>query len=346
MKIKPDKKQRSFQLLLALCVFCILCITILIFASVVMIYEQTNLLALFDYSVLLLLALSAVASLAIGTALTPLILRIPLKPISRLKEGMNRLAGGHFDERIDLGNLAMLRELSENFNALAGELEHTEMLRSDFVNHFSHEFKTPIVSIRGFARLLQSGNVPEEKRKQYLTIIEDEATRLADMATNVLNLTKVENQKILADVGEINVSEQLRKCILLFEKKWMEKELEIDSDFPEYILRGNVELLDQVWVNLLDNAVKFSPRGGKIRVEVKPIHKELQIRIANQGPMILPAQQKRIFEKFYQGDTSHSSEGAGVGLSVVRKIVELHRGRILLESTEAETAFSVILPQK
>ena len=126
----------------------------------------------------------------------------------------------------------------------------------------------------------------------------------------------------------------------------MEKDLEIDSDFPEYTLRGNVELLDQVWVNLLDNAVKFSPRGGKIRVDVKPVDKELQIRIANQGPMIPPSQQKRIFEKFYQGDTSHSSEGAGVGLSVVRKIVELHRGRIVLESTEQETAFSVILPQK
>ena len=259
MKKPKNKEYRSFQLMLALCVFFILCITILIFGTVVMIYEQTDLLSLFDSSVLLLLAFSAIASIAIGTALTPLILRMPLKPIAQLTAAMKRLAGGHFEERVDLGNLAMLKELSENFNALASELEHTEILRSDFVNHFSHEFKTPIVSIRGFARLLKSENLPEEKRKQYLTIIEDESTRLAAMATNVLNMTKVENQKILADVKKINVSEQLRKCILLFEKKWMEKELEIDSDFSEYFLQGNLELLDQVWVNLLDNAVKFSP---------------------------------------------------------------------------------------
>lgn len=352
MKKPKNKEYRSFQLMLALCVFFILCITILIFGTVVMIYEQTDLLSLFDSSVLLLLAFSAIASIAIGTALTPLILRLPLKPIARLIAAMKRLAGGHFEERVDLGSLAMLKELSENFNALAGELEHTEILRSDFVNHFSHEFKTPIVSIRGFARLLKSENLPEEKRKQYLTIIEDESTRLAAMATNVLNMTKVENQKILADVKKFNVSEQLRKCILLFEKKWMEKKLEIDSDFSEYFLQGNLELLDQVWVNLLDNAVKFSPPGGRIRVSVFPKAdiegggKYLKIVIANQGPMIPREQQKRIFEKFYQGDTSHSSEGAGVGLSVAKRIVELHRGRIEVESREGETAFSVILPRE
>ena len=163
-------------------------------------------------------------------------------------------------------------------------------------------------------------------------------------------MTKVENQKILADVKKINVSEQIRKCILLFEKKWMEKDLEIDGDFLEYFLQGNMELLEQVWVNLLDNAVKFSPRGGKIRVSIFPKadvgsrDKLLQITIANQGPAIPQEQQKRIFEKFYQGDASHSSEGAGVGLSVAKRIVELHRGKILVESQENETAFSVILP--
>jgi len=350
VKKPKNKEQRSFQLLLALCVFFILCITILIFGTVVMIYEQTDLLSLFDSSVLLLLAFSAIASIAIGTAVTPLILRFPLKPITRLTAAMKRLAGGHFEERVDLGSLAMLKELSENFNALASELEHTEILRSDFVNHFSHEFKTPIVSIRGFARLLKSEDLPEEKRRQYLTIIEDESTRLAAMATNVLNLTKVENQKILADVKRINVSEQMRKCILLFEKKWMEKELEIDGDFSEYFLLGNMELLDQVWVNLLDNAVKFSPRGGKITVTVFPKavknnkEKFLQITVKNQGPQIPPEQQKRIFEKFYQGDASHSSEGAGVGLSVAKRIVELHRGIIQVESGQGETAFAVILP--
>jgi len=257
---------------------------------------------------------------------------------------MTRLANGHFDERIDLGDEHPLKEMGDTFNSLASELENTEVLRADFVNNFSHAFKTPIVSINGFARLLQCGELSEEEKKEYIDIIAEESTRLANMATNILSLTKVENQTILTDLKEFNLSEQIRHCILLLEKKWTRKEIEISADFQEYIFLGDADLLKQVWVNLLDNAVKFSPIGAEVAVKINRKPHLLEISIINHGPAISETEQKRLFDKFWQGDTSHASEGTGVGLSIVKRIVELHKGMIQVASSEKETIFSVRFP--
>ena len=347
---RPDAALRSFRFWLCVWMFVILSITIVIFSSVTVVFEETGIVHGLTDGNWLPFIFSAVASLCIGTLLTPLLLRIPLKPINRLIKGMHRLADGHYEERIDLGTMPMMKNVSESFNAMAAELESTEMLRSDFVNNFSHEFKTPIVSIRGFARILQRGNLSEEKQKQYIDIIVDESTRLSNMATNVLHLTRLENQTILTDATAFNLSEQVRRMILLMEKKWSEKQLSIDASFDEYTVSANRELLDQVWLNLLDNAIKFSPAGGEIAVRVfsgvdEANHSRyVQVSVINHGPEIPPEQQKRIFEKFYQGDTSHASEGAGVGLSVVKRIIALHGGSIDVESSPEETAFHVRLP--
>lgn len=349
---RPDAALRSFRFWLCVWMFVILSITIVIFSSVTVVFEETELVNGLTDGNWLPFIFSAVASLCIGTLLTPLILRIPLKPINRLIGGMRRLADGHYEERIDLGTMPMMKNVADSFNAMAAELESTEMLRSDFVNNFSHEFKTPIVSIRGFARILQRGGLTEDRQKQYIDIIVDESTRLSNMATNVLHLTRLENQTILTDATSFNLSEQVRRMILLMEKKWSEKQLSIDASFDEYTVSANRELLDQVWLNLLDNAIKFSPVGGEIAVRVLTGADEgnhsryVQVSVINHGPEIPPEQQKRIFEKFYQGDTSHASEGAGVGLSVVKRIVALHGGSIDVESSPEATAFHVRLPVK
>ena len=349
---RPDAAQRSFRFWLCVWMFVILSITIAIFSSVTVVFEETELVHGLTDGNWLPFIFSAVASLLIGTLLTPLILKIPLKPINRLISGMRKLADGHYEERIDLGDMPMMRNVSDSFNAMAAELESTEMLRSDFVNNFSHEFKTPIVSILGFACILQRGNLPEEKQRQYIDIIVDETTRLSNMATNVLQLTRLENQTILTDATEFNLSEQVRRMILLMEKKWSEKQLLVDASFDEYSVCANRELLDQVWLNLLDNAIKFSPAGGEISVDVaagtddSTRAKYVQVTIANHGPEIPPEQQKRIFEKFYQGDALHASEGAGVGLSVVKRIVSLHDGTITVSSTAEKTSFTVRLPER
>lgn len=342
---KPRPTTRSLIFLFTVSVFFTLLITIVIFGGIMLVLAESGRLSNRGLATKVFpIVVSAAATLALGTLCSIFLVRIPLRPIRRLIEGLRRLADGHFEERVDLGDAAIYQELSESFNTLACELQNTEVLRSDFVNNFSHEFKTPIVSIQGFARILKRGDLPEDERQEFLDIIVDESTRLSTMATNVLNLTKIENQNILTDVTEYNLSEQIRKCILMQEKKWSQKKLQIVAEFSEHMIRANMSMLNQVWINLLDNAVKFSPEGGEVNVSLNNSEDGVLVSIANQGPEITPEQKKRIYDKFWQGDTSHAAEGTGIGLSIVKKIVELHGGTVDVTSSPEETVFSVYLP--
>ena len=346
-KLRIKNPNRQLWLIFSFCIFCILAITISIFLTTVLVLAQMGYLTdINSASQSLPIIFSAIASLPIGALLTMVLVHIPLKPVNRLANGMKRLAEGHFDERVELGNIRVYRELSESFNTLAQELEHTEMLRSDFINHFSHEFKTPIVSIRGFARILQRGGLSRKEEQEYLDIIVEESTRLSAMATNVLYLTKVENQSILTDLSEFNLSEQLRRCVLMLERKWTDKSLAVEAVFGEHMICANEALLKEVWLNLLDNAIKFSSASAGISVQIHPAGDSLSVTIANHGPMIPEDQKKRLFDKFWQGDASHASDGAGVGLSIVRQAVRLHKGSVEVQSSEEKTAFIVTLPRK
>lgn len=221
------------------------------------------------------------------------------------------------------------------------------MLRSDFINNFSHEFKTPIVSITGFAKLLKRGNLTPEQQQEYLDIIEMESLRLAAMATNVLDMTKVENQTILTDTTAFNLSEQLRSCILmLLEGKWKAKAIDFSVEFDEHSIMGDQELLQHVWINLLDNAIKFSPENGTVAVTAREQPHTLEVSISNQGPQIPEEKLSKIFNKFYQGDESHSAEGNGIGLALVKQIVQLHEGNVTVVSESNLTTFTVVLPKK
>ena len=287
----------------------------------------------------------ALASLVIGVITAAIISRIPLKPFQRLLDGMNQMAQGDYSVRLRTGHSAVGRKLTDSFNTLADELQNTEMLRSDFVNNFSHEFKTPIVSIMGFAKLLKRTDLPPERREEYLEIILSEATRLTDMAESVLNLARIEKQSILTDVSEFNLSEQIRNCILLLQKKWEQKRQEIAFDEYEYHCLGNEEMLKQVWINLLDNAVKFAPEGGAIRVGMVRRPDAISVSVSSSGDPIGAAAISRIFEKFYQGDTSHATEGTGLGLAIVRRIIELHKGTVEAAYRDGCNVFTVTLPQ-
>lgn len=273
--------------------------------------------------------------------------RLLMRPVNRLISGMNSMASGDYSVRMEIGkpfgDYSVMRNVSDSFNAMALELENTEVLRSDFINNFSHEFKTPIVSIAGFAKLLKKGKLTEAQRAEYINIIEEEALRLSAMATNVLNLTKVENQTILTDVSTYNLSEQLRTCLLLLESKWTKKNLELHIDFKEYIISGNEELLKQAWINLADNAIKFSPDYGILEIKIREENGFVFVSFSNNGNKISPEAQKRIFNKFYQEDESHSKEGNGIGLAIVKRIAELHGGEVYVESVQNLTTFTVKL---
>lgn len=287
-------------------------------------------------------------STALGAVLSVVLGRISLWPVNRVIDAMDSLAHGNFKTRLAfpsrLGRHPTAVEVTDSFNHMAEELEKTEMLRSDFVNNFSHEFKTPIVSIAGFADLLLEEKLTEEERWEYIRIISEESHRLSDMATNVLNLTKIENQTILTDVTRFNLSEQIRDCLLLLENKWTEKELELEVDFGEYEYSGSRELLREVWLNLLDNAVKFAYHGGKIKIDITQTPENLLVSVSNTGPEIPRESMDRIFNKFYQADESHAFKGYGIGLSIVRAVVELHGGKVLASSGGGWTVFTVALP--
>ena len=286
----------------------------------------------------------AITSVVLGFGASAVVSTIPIRPVTDIVDGLNELSTGNYNARIDLGKHKSLKSIADAFNELATELGNTEMLRSDFINNFSHEFKTPIVSISGFAKLLGDDSVSDAQRAEYLKIIVEEAGRLSDLATNVLNLSKVENMSILTDKKRYNVSEQIRNCLLLLEKKWSAKNLDLDVEFDDYDIEADEELMKQVWINLFDNAIKFSPDGGKITVAVAGDSRFICATITNYGAEIPPESLSKIFNKFYQGDTSHASRGNGIGLSIVKRIVELHDGSVTVNSGEGKTTFAVTLP--
>ena len=179
-----------------------------------------------------------------------------------------------------------------------------------------------------------------------MTAIEEESMRLAYMATNVLNLTKVENQSILTDVTTYNVSEQVRSCFLLLESKWSKKDLDLQFEMNEYTIEANEELLKQVWINLIDNAIKFSQNNGVINFKASETEKHLSFSITNYGAEISEEALGKIFNKFYQADISHSTEGNGIGLAIVKKILDLHRGEISVTSKDKAVTFTIIIPKK
>ena len=253
---KPSKQERQSRMTLTLtlsgCVFVVTLVTLLIIGAALLIVDRTGQLGKWmeHSSILSFFLIIAAISLVGGTLMALLLGTFPLRSVSEMTQGLHRLASGDYDVRIEpkglMATIAPLRDMVESFNATASELAGTEMLRSDFINNFSHEFKTPIVSIAGFASLLRQGDLTRAEQLEYLDIIESESKRLTDMATNVLNMTKVENQAILTDVSTFNLSEQLRTCVLLLERKWEKKNLEMNLDLEEYTVSGNQELLRQV----------------------------------------------------------------------------------------------------
>ena len=285
-------------------------------------------------------------SVLIGLFLAFLLGRIIFKPINTIVHGMTKLSEGDFSTRIDLGKYDGMKKLTNSFNSLAQELENTEILRSDFINDFSHELKTPIVSISGLISLMKSDNLSEEKKREYLNVMEEEAARLTQMTSNALYLSKIETQGILTNKKSFNVSEQIRNSLLLLERKWSKKNLSPSLEFEEYIISANEDMLKQVWLNLIDNAIKFSEPEKELKITAEIMFEELFVSIENSGPEIPKSDYEAIFNKFYQCDKSRSTDGNGIGLSIVKHIVNLHGGEIMVNSKNGKTVFTVSIPIK
>lgn len=283
-------------------------------------------------------------SIIIGLSFAMILSKFLFKPVNTVLDGMTKLSEGDFSTRIDLGRYEGMKKLAGSFNSLAAELESMEILRSDFVNDFSHELKTPIVSISGLISLMKNEKLSDDKRRQYLSVMEEEANRLTQMTSNALYLSKIETQNILTNRIRFNLSEQIRSSVLLLERKWTKKSLSLCLDFDEYYIIANEDMLKQVWVNLIDNAIKFSTPKAELKIAIEDKKSELLITVENFGEPIPKEDRELIFNKFYQCDKSRSTEGNGIGLSIVKHIITLHSGSICVDCRDGRTAFSVSLP--
>ena len=288
----------------------------------------------------LLICILSGAAIAVGLS------KIFVSPMMKLGDAMRKVAGGDFSVRLDCtSRIHDVREVYGSFNTMVKELGNTETLQTDFVSNVSHEFKTPINAIEGYASLLQDTQLTDEQKNAYIDKIIFNTRRLSDLVGNILLLSKVNNQTISPKTSTFRLDEQVRQSILALESKWENKEIEFDIDLDEIEYTGFENLLSHVWLNLIDNAVKFSPQNGQIRIRLKQLDSSVTFSIWDNGLPIPEADIDRIFNKFYQGDNSHASEGNGLGLALVRKIVAAGQGTINVTSSEdAGTEFVVALP--
>ena len=224
-------------------------------------------------------------SSVLGTLMSMVISARFLRPIDDMISATRQISQGDFSVRVEEGNtIDEIDELQRSFNDMATELGSIEMFREDFINNFSHEFKTPIVSIRGFARQLQREDLTDEQRREYAGIIAEESDRLANLASSILLLSKLENQNIVTDRQPFRVDEEVRKSLLLLEKEWTAKEIDLQPDLEEITINDNAELLSHIWRNLIGNAIKFSPQGGSLYITLRREGNEIVFSVRDEGP--------------------------------------------------------------
>ena len=265
--------------------------------------------------------------------------------VTNLMDGLRAVAGGDYSVRLKTDKHQLLDDLCEDFNRMTEELQSVRTLREDFVNSYSHEFKTPITAIKGFAELLSEPDITEEERQQYLRIIQDESAHLAELTNRTLLLTKLQSQRFLPDQTTFSLDEQIRRCAILCAHSWEEKHLTFSAELESVDCTSNEELLRQVWINLLNNAIRYTPPGGEIGVELRQVGGEAVVRVWDTGMGMTPEVQSHIFEKYYQGAAEDKKHGLGLGLSIVHRIIELTEGRIEVDSQpEQGSSFTVYLP--
>lgn len=290
-------------------------------------------------------------SVVLTSAVSFIVKQLVVEPLRDMLHAMGELKRGNFEVRVKNGRSFKIREVDEfadGFNATAEALGQIEILRHDFINDFSHEFKTPIVSINGFAELLRESDLTNDERKEYAEVIAAESRRLVRLSSDILMLRQAESLGYLreSDVGEVCIDEQLRSSVLILQGTWLEKNLNFEVNLDSAAVQGNAGFLHQAWMNLLDNACKFSREGGFVRVFATERGGQVTVSVENEGAVIAPEQLGRVFERFYQADPSHATQGCGLGLPLVKCVVELHRGTVFVTSENGRTVFTVKLPSE
>lgn len=338
-----DWKRHSFGFYLVLFVTAVVLIAVL-FASGIsdLIAELTT----FSNTRIILLWVVAI-SICFGLILSYFVGRLLLKPIAHLQEAMDEVANGNLEVKMPEENrIDEIENINHSFNIMVRELGSTQEMQKDFISNVSHEFKTPLSAIEGYAMLLQDKSLSESEREEYTEEIISTTRTMTELVTNILLLSRVENQAIAYEKEEYQLDEQIREVVVMLEPQWSAKEIEFDAELDEIKITENRALLMNVWRNLIENAVKFTPVGSKITITLTTEGENAIFTVTDEGEGVNESEKSLIFNKFYQSDTSRKQQGNGLGLPLVKKILEITGGSISVENIDgAGCRFTVKLPR-
>lgn len=286
--------------------------------------------------------------LLVGILVTSQLSKYFFNPIKKLRGAMDQVAEGDFSVRLEGKSTSReIMEIYTGFNLMAHELNATEILQSDFVSNVSHEFKTPINAIEGYSTLLQDGENLDETQREYIDKILLNTQRLSSLVGSILLLSKLENQQIPSHQTQYRLDEQIRQSVVALESAWEQKDIEFDLELERVSYLGNEPMMRHVWDNLISNAIKFSPVGSTVKLQLIKKPKKLIFTIDDQGPGLTENAQKHIFDKFFQADNSHKQEGNGLGLALVKRILTIEQGQIHGENLpQGGCRFTVTLKTK
>lgn len=290
---------------------------------------------------------ATIYSVIIGVALILVMVSHIIRPLRRITEATKKVATGNLNVKVDVNRDDEIGELARNFNIMVKELNSMEYLRKDFISNISHELKTPISSIQGFTKLLADDNLSKEEKDEYINIILEETDRLSKLSSNMLKLSKLEKQEIITNKSEYRLDNQIRKAIIMLDGEINKKNIKISLEAEEISLYEDEDLIMEIWINLINNAVKYSNENGKITIKLTDEEDNVKVSIQDNGIGIPKDKQDRIFEKFYQVENSRTKEGSGLGLAIVKRIVDLIKGELEVESKENKgTKITVIIPKE
>lgn len=289
-------------------------------------------------ALILALGISVLISMIIGKPLA--------RYVNKFRDALNQVANGKFDTKLNKTKSEYVNNIINDYNKMVDELNSVQVLRNDFISNISHEYKTPLSSIKGFAELIQNKkDLSDNEKDEYCKIIIEECVRLSELTSNTLLISKLDTQTNITNVKKIYIDEQIDECLFLLDNQIKDKKIKLKADLQQAVIYSDPNLTKQIWLNILSNAIKFTK--NKINIDIMVFDSKVQVTVEDNGVGISEDQQKYIFDKFYQADTSRACEGTGLGLSIVKRIIDLHNGQIDVESQKDKfTKIIITLPNR
>lgn len=350
--MRDEEKRFSFEFRNAIhfsLLFLLIFLSVLFFVFLVIRFLALVGYPLENFDFYSLLTTIILGCILIGTVTAFILMRKTMTKVNQVRKTIKKIADGEFDETIENNIIGpTYYDLIEEFNKMIVGLQSNAILKKDFISNFSHEFKTPIVSIKGYAELLyETPDLDVETRNAYLKIIIEEARRLSKLSAQTMLLSKLDSTGVLDHQEEYYLDDQLKECVLLLDPEMQQKNIDINLKLERVKYFANRDMLKEVWINLLSNAIKFSKTNGKINISLKVLNSEALVSIADNGEGMSNEVAEHIFDRYYQADSSHKSKGIGLGLAISKRIVELLNGCIkVVSQEEVGSVFTVSLPLK